>query len=416
MIISHILLLSLVRWIDLAAMILLVGGMVFKRLVVSSLGGENSLLERCLPFFLLLTGLTDLVLRSQMISGQPLAGAWAFLPTVLLKSHFGKVWMARTLLLCLLGATSVLKPPKTEGLALTACALLLLTASLSGHAADSGDFSLTVLIDWLHLGAVSAWTGGLFFLAFLLRRWVVSTAPDSTSGAFSVSVRRFSALAGLSVIVALATGGYQAWHRVGSLSALGQTGYGRVLVVKLILVLPLLGLGAINRCLVLPKLSQDSVEPFRGVLKRLLNIVTLETALGLGIIACVALLIQLPPARSQQASAFRVLSHSMSHLSQGEKQPPRFLPAEGAKVTILTPKEGQTFGGDQIAVRFKLIKGKRGEHAHAYVDGELMGMFKSEEGTLTGLRPGHHTLELRVVAEDHQTELDATDRVQFMVK
>ena len=48
--------------------------------------------------------------------------------------------------------------------------------------------------------------------------------------------------------------------------------------------------------------------------------------------------------------------------------------------------------------------------------GELMGMFKSEKGTLTGIQPGHHTLEIRVVTEDHQTELDATDRVRFVVK
>jgi hypothetical protein len=47
-----------------------------------------------------------------------------------------------------------------------------------------------------------------------------------------------------------------------------------------------------------------------------------------------------------------------------------------------------------------------------------MGMFKSEKGTLTGINPGRHVLELRVVegTEDHATELDATDRVHFVVK
>jgi ASC-1-like (ASCH) protein len=51
-----------------------------------------------------------------------------------------------------------------------------------------------------------------------------------------------------------------------------------------------------------------------------------------------------------------------------------------------------------------------------YVDGELMGMFESAKGTLNGVKPGKHTLELRVVANDHKTELDATDRVEFTVK
>ena len=65
---------------------------------------------------------------------------------------------------------------------------------------------------------------------------------------------------------------------------------------------------------------------------------------------------------------------------------------------------------------FKLTKGKRGDHVHAYIDGELMGMFLSKQGALNDIRPGIHVLELRVVAEDHQTELDARDRVEFVVK
>jgi hypothetical protein len=67
-------------------------------------------------------------------------------------------------------------------------------------------------------------------------------------------------------------------------------------------------------------------------------------------------------------------------------------------------------------LEFNLIKGKRGDHVHAYVDGELMGMFLSSQGTLSGIQPGQHVLELRVVAEDHQTELDARDRIEFVVK
>ena len=91
-------------------------------------------------------------------------------------------------------------------------------------------------------------------------------------------------------------------------------------------------------------------------------------------------------------------------------------PAEGASVKIITPKNGQEFKGDQVPLQFKLNKGKHGNHVHAYVDGELMGMFSSENGTLTGIKPGKHTLELRVVANDHETELNATDQTSFVVK
>jgi hypothetical protein len=91
-------------------------------------------------------------------------------------------------------------------------------------------------------------------------------------------------------------------------------------------------------------------------------------------------------------------------------------PAEGASVKIVSPKKGEVLKGDQVPLRFKLVKGRRGSHVHAYVDGELMGMFETEQGTLTGIKSGTHTLELRVVATDHTTELKATDRVQFAVK
>ncbi len=54
---------------------------------------------------------------------------------------------------------------------------------------------------------------------------------------------------------------------------------------------------------------------------------------------------------------------------------------------------------------------------HAYVDGQLIGMFSGPTGgTLNGIKPGKHVLELRVTTADHLTELDATARVDFIVQ
>jgi len=101
-----------------------------------------------------------------------------------------------------------------------------------------------------------------------------------------------------------------------------------------------------------------------------------------------------------------------------EKMPPRsaLQPAEGASVKIVSPKAGQVINGDKVPLEFKMTKGKRGEHVHAYVDGEMMGMFKTEKGTLNGVKPGKHTLELRVATADHNTELNATDKVDFTTR
>ena len=105
-------------------------------------------------------------------------------------------------------------------------------------------------------------------------------------------------------------------------------------------------------------------------------------------------------------------------MKHSDKMPPasKLKPAQGASVTIISPKAGQVVQGDSVALEFQLQKGKVGEHVHAYVDGEMAGMFNSVKGTLNGLKPGRHTLELRVATADHKTELNATDKVTFTVK
>jgi hypothetical protein len=107
--------------------------------------------------------------------------------------------------------------------------------------------------------------------------------------------------------------------------------------------------------------------------------------------------------------------HQTSVLSAAANPQP-LQPSEGTSVKILSPLPDQIFAGDHVPLKFALTKGKRGHHVHAYVDGQLMGMFESAQGTLNGVAPGRHTLELRVVAADHQTELTAKDRVEFVVK
>jgi hypothetical protein len=111
--------------------------------------------------------------------------------------------------------------------------------------------------------------------------------------------------------------------------------------------------------------------------------------------------------------------HDASHGKTSETPPAKaavLAPAEGASVKILSPRAGQVLEGDSIPLEFDIKKGKRGEHVHAYIDGELAGMFKTSKGTLSGIKPGNHTLEVRVVTADHNNELDATDEVRFVVK
>jgi hypothetical protein len=202
---------------------------------------------------------------------------------------------------------------------------------------------------------------------------------------------------------------YQSWIHVQQLSALFNTAYGRVLILKLGIVFAMLVLGAWNFFSTRPELTKAAT--LQPTLATALRKVGAESVLGLLVLCVTGFLTVLPPvAYTAHKSSDEISGSNSDH---GVK---KLQPAEGASVRILSPQNGQVFKGDQIPVSFRLIKGKRAEHVHAYVDGELMGMFSSEKGSLNGIKPGHHTLELRVVTADHKTELNATDRISFSVK
>ncbi len=282
---------------------------------------------------------------------------------------------------------------------------LVLSRSFTSHAVAVRDDTLVaVAVDATHLIATGLWGGGLLALVWVLYR---GTKKFNLPLAWAAeTVRRFSRLALGSVPIIFLTGLYQSSIQVGTLNALVRTDYGRVLVIKLALVVGMIGLGALNLLSTRPRLLQatQQTEDELAAAQKALARIGAESFLALLVFFVTGLLTVLPPgvhAQHQAAFATALSAASADHAAT------RLQPAEGASVKILSPAPGQVFTSDQVPLRFNLTKGKRGDHVHAYIDGELMGMFLSKQGTLNGIKPGRHVLELRVVAEDHQTELDA---------
>ncbi|MCF3965176.1 copper resistance CopC/CopD family protein, partial [Streptomyces fuscigenes] len=104
---------------------------------------------------------------------------------------------------------------------------LAATWSLSEHASTGIQTALAMPVDMVHLLAMACWLGGLAALLVALYR-----APAIGARA----VRRFSALAFWSVVALVASGLYQAWRQLGTFSALTSTSYGRLLMIKVGLV------------------------------------------------------------------------------------------------------------------------------------------------------------------------------------
>ena len=129
--------------------------------------------------------------------------------------------------------------------------------ALSGHASGTeGLRPLTLTTDILHVLAAGAWVGGLGFLIYAERSWR-SASESEPSSLLPVLVPIFSQVAIASVATLIATGSVAAWVHLDSFGAIVGTSYGRLLSLKLGVVLSVLGLGAVNWRRLTPRLDED---------------------------------------------------------------------------------------------------------------------------------------------------------------
>ena len=310
------------------ALATLVGGLVVELVVLPPAtpvvdGARRRLRRLALLCLVVLVGTTagDLVTRAQTMAGGALPAAIAALPAVLMRTHFGAIWIARFSLLALALMLAARSARALRVVSLGLAIAIALTTTLTGHAADWGDLTLSAGIDWVHVVATTAWTGGLIALALAVlteaRRWPLA--------ALGGCMRRFSRLAGFCVAAVLATGLYNAWVQLPGPSALVSTMYGRALAVKLLLVLGLLWWGALNRYTVVPALDRDrpadpdergfrlarwlfreSSRGSRAAPSQLYAFVAREAALALLVFACTAVLVDSTPPRHPEHGEHRM--------------------------------------------------------------------------------------------------------------
>src|SRR5262249_32159682 len=210
-------------------------------------------------------------------------------------------------------------------------------------------------VDWLHVLAGSAWAGGLICLGLVIaapaRAW-----PVDVVGA---AIGRFSRLAGWCLLAVVLSGVYNARVQLPGPSALWTTPYGRVLAVKLLVVLVLAGSGAVNRFAIVSRLCPGRARSVgtrafriarvvlwgrpRGASRahaaaRLWTYLLAEALLGLLVFLCTATLVDSAPPRhaghehamAEAASGpFRVTMEDL-HAQGGVPRGWRFTPPAGA--------------------------------------------------------------------------------------
>ena len=165
---------------------------------------------------------------------------------------------------------------------------LVMTPSFAGHASVAG--KLAVVADIAHVVAAAAWVGGLAFVVLALvyaleERWPLATR----------SVPRFSTMALAAVVVLLVAGTINGFLQVRTWSGLWETQYGLLLLAKIALIIPLLGLGAYNNRYAVPRLRAGVAQPHER--RRFLQTAGVELSIMVAVIAVTAVLVNAAPAK-----------------------------------------------------------------------------------------------------------------------
>ena len=312
-------------------------------------------------------GLVAIAVQAPYASGRALSdafepGQWS----QVLRTTSGRAWGLRVVVLGILGAGLLLTLDRLRTQAwrlagvLGAGALFVLVA-VGGHGATGRWSAIGVVATVAHLAGMSVWIGGLTVLLVGVLR-----DPDPRDGL--ARVRAFSPIAFGAVAVVVVSGVVQAYRQVGSLDALTDTDYGRLLLVKTAFVVVAVAVAWASRRLiqgapetapaalaagaaVLERDDTDDVS-FRRTRRRLRRKVGAEIVLAAAVLAVTSLLVASAPAIADVSKPFNATITQGDRLASITVDPAR-TGRNTLHVYISTPG-GALDKADQITVRITL--------------------------------------------------------------
>lgn len=250
-----------------------------------------------------LAAAAGLVLQTGEMAGDPGAGLDpATLGEVLTGGAFGVSTVVRAAagLLALILLIALRPGRAVWRLAAALGAVGLAAIAWSGHGgADEGAAGLVhALADVVHLLSAGVWLGALAALGLLLNRRAPASSADAAAVAdLHGALHGFAGVGSAAVAVIVASGLANGWFLVGPQHVGDVAGslWGRLLLIKLALFAAMLGLAALNRFRLTPRLEAALAGDPRAALSDLRRSLALETAAGLAVLALVAALGRLAP-------------------------------------------------------------------------------------------------------------------------
>ena len=195
----------------------------------------------------------------------------------------------------LLLSIGLLQPRARWGRALAVGGAVLAPVSFAfaGHTTTTSPELLVNTADAVHVVAAASWFGGLVFLVLTLLRRGKDRDPVALGGV----VRRFSLLATVCVIAVTIAGLTLGWSEVRAWRALTSTTYGRLLMIKVGLVIPIVLIAAYNHFRLVPAI-QEAAAKGRDAFRYLLRTVRFESLGLVVVLVLTAALVSTPPART----------------------------------------------------------------------------------------------------------------------
>lgn len=182
--------------------------------------------------------------------------------------------------------------------ALAAVSVAVLAPALTGHTRAAVPELLAIGADALHLAAGSVWLGGLVALAL--------TLPDLAGrGTRAAQVlTRFSTIAASLLAVLVLTGTLLAWRIAGSWATLLDSGYGRLLLVKVAVALVAVLIAGWNRWRLLGPLQHAARRRDRVAAGRVMvRAVSAEAAVLAAVLAVTGFLVDTTPESDAEVAA-----------------------------------------------------------------------------------------------------------------
>ena len=256
-----------IKWLQLCGLIVTVGGFAFPILitrgVVASSSGLASTLHSWIARGLLLVLVVagyDLAISA---SGRSFLDPPAFsaFRDVIVGSEVGRSWLvvvAGAIAMAIVSQIATRTPSNNRcfqiiGLAVGIVALFAVSAG--GHASATSTPLRSMAIDWVHLTAVTFWLGCLPFLWFSVRPTATNVLSDPNNR-IAVFIGRFSKMGLLLMGAILSTGFLRAADQIDGTRSLIQSDYGRTLIAKHLLLLPILVAAAANLLVVVPRVNR----------------------------------------------------------------------------------------------------------------------------------------------------------------